>query len=189
MKSMTDKSKIIFSAAARVFTRYGYSKTTMGDIAAEAGVARQTLYNAYQGKEEILRAVVRQGGEATFAAVMAIWEEVDTVAAKLTAFQEHGPVSWFETIAAAPDRAELVEGLHKVASDEMSAMDLKWRAAFAQMLLAETSNENSAALKHDEIVDFFFSASLNAKYGADDIAHLRRRLATIKTATLALLDT
>lgn len=185
---MTDKNHMIVTAAASMFARYGYSKTTMGDIAAEAGVARQTVYNAFPGKEEILRAVVRQAGEDTYAAVMAVWADASTINEKLTAFHDLVPLKWFEVISAAPDWAELMEGLHQAASEEMSAFDLRWRAAIAKMLEAEKSETAGASPSHQDIVDFFYATSLNAKYGVNDIAQLRSRLATIRIATLALLD-
>jgi AcrR family transcriptional regulator len=185
--SMIEKNHMIVTAAATLFARYGYSKTTMGDIAAEVGVARQTVYNAYPGKEEILRAVVRQAGEDTYVAVMAVWGDARTIEEKLAAFHEFGPLKWFEAIRAAPDWAELMDGLHKAASEEMSALDVKWRAAIIEILQAEIPLGKPMALSNHDIVDFFYSTSLNAKYGIDDVESLRSRLATIRAATLALL--
>lgn len=46
----------IITAATALFSRDGYLTTTMGDIAAEAGVAVQTLYLAYGSKVGILSA-------------------------------------------------------------------------------------------------------------------------------------
>jgi AcrR family transcriptional regulator len=184
---MIEKNQLIVTAAAQMFARYGYSKTTMGDIAAEAGVARQTVYNAYPGKEEILRAVVRQAGEDTYVAVMAAWENAGTVEEKLAAFHKLGPLKWFEAIRAAPDWAELMDGLHKAACEEKSVLDTKWRAALSEMLQVEKPQDTLASDRHHEIVDFFYSTSLNAKYGIDDVAQLGSRLATIRIATLALL--
>ena len=180
IKSMTDKTQIIVTAATNMFARYGYAKTTMGDIASEAGVARQTVYNAFPGKDEILRAVVRQAGEDTYAAVMKAWSKTDSIDEKLSIFHELGPLKWFEAIRAAPDWAELIDGMHNAASEVMAAQDAQWRHAFATVL-------RTNATERPDVVDFFYSASLNAKYGVEDVQHLRTRLATIKNATLALL--
>jgi AcrR family transcriptional regulator len=46
----------IVGAATRLFTEHGYLDTTMGTIAAEAGVAVQTLYLAFGSKVAILEA-------------------------------------------------------------------------------------------------------------------------------------
>jgi TetR/AcrR family acrAB operon transcriptional repressor len=43
----------ILSAAAEVIIRLGYDKTTMGDIAGEAGLSRRTIYLYFKGKDEL----------------------------------------------------------------------------------------------------------------------------------------
>lgn len=181
---MTDKNQIIVNAAANMFGRYGFSKTTMGDIATEAGVARQTVYNAFPGKEEILRAVVRHIGEETFVSVMASWANAKTIDEKLSAFHDDGPLKWFEMICAAPDWADLMDGLHKAASEELTVLDNKWHAAIIDTVRTDMPNTSA---NPEDIADFFYATSLNAKHGVKDIAQLRARLATIKAATLALL--
>lgn len=185
---MTEKNHKIVAAAARMFARYGYAKTTMGDIAAEAGVARQTVYNAFPGKEEILRAVVRQSGDDTHAAVMDAWAEAQSVAAKLEIFHQLVPMHWFETIRAAPDWADLMDGVHKGASEELAALDIKWRSALTKMLEVDAPRQAVGSVSNEDIVDFFYSASLHAKHGLTEIAQLHTRLNTIKIATLTLLE-
>jgi AcrR family transcriptional regulator len=48
----------ILQAAERVFQRWGINKTTMEDIASEAGKGKSTLYYYYKSKEDIFDAVV-----------------------------------------------------------------------------------------------------------------------------------
>jgi AcrR family transcriptional regulator len=43
----------ILSAAAEVIIRLGYDKTTMSDIADEAGLSRRTIYLYFKGKDEL----------------------------------------------------------------------------------------------------------------------------------------
>lgn len=50
----------IIDAAARVFCREGFAGANIDQIAAEAGVSRQTIYNHYGDKERLLVAVVRE---------------------------------------------------------------------------------------------------------------------------------
>jgi AcrR family transcriptional regulator len=45
----------ILQAARRLFARHGYSRTSMEDVAAEAGVAVQTIYSRVGSKLELLR--------------------------------------------------------------------------------------------------------------------------------------
>lgn len=47
-------------AATALFLRYGFVRTTMGDIAQAAGVSRPALYLVFASKEEAFTAVVRK---------------------------------------------------------------------------------------------------------------------------------
>lgn len=180
-----EKDQQILSAAKSRFMRYGFAKTTMGDIAEEAEVSRQTLYNAYSSKEEIMRRVVRNAGQETQSAVEAAWATSDDLTTRLTQFHDMVPVKWYVELHQSPDWAELMEGMHKAARDEVDVVDKRWKEALHQMFKNSISDRSEADIF--DIVDFFYNASLNAKHGAQDVDHLRRRLTTIRKATLALL--
>lgn len=49
----------IIEAAASVFLRYGFRRTTMGDIAEAAGTSRPALYLRYCNKEKIFETVLK----------------------------------------------------------------------------------------------------------------------------------
>jgi AcrR family transcriptional regulator len=48
----------VLMAAVRCFASSGWSGTTMGDIAAEAGVAVETIYSGFGSKKQLLRAAM-----------------------------------------------------------------------------------------------------------------------------------
>ncbi|MBZ0297680.1 MAG: TetR/AcrR family transcriptional regulator [Anaerolineae bacterium] len=48
----------ILSAAARLIGHYGYEKTTIDEIARDAGVAKSTLYTRWKTKESLVYAVI-----------------------------------------------------------------------------------------------------------------------------------
>lgn len=180
---MTPKHIEIITAAKTLFMRYGYGKTTMGEIAQEAGVARQTVYNAFPSKPDIMRAVVRYAGEMLQGQVAEAWSATTGIDEKLQAFHDLVPIHIYEVSMHAPDASEVWEGMHKEAADEIAAQNVRWLEMMTQVF-AEAQSEGATAR---EMAEFFFSASVNAKYGACDLAHLRRRLAVIKSAALALL--
>jgi TetR/AcrR family transcriptional repressor of mexJK operon len=59
----------ILTAAGKVFRAQGYD-ASMDDIAAEADVAKQTLYNQFGSKEELFRALVTERSRALLAPLM-----------------------------------------------------------------------------------------------------------------------
>jgi len=53
------RTKII-EASRKLFARRGYSETSMGDIAKAAQVARATVYNNFEDKQDILAAIISE---------------------------------------------------------------------------------------------------------------------------------
>ncbi len=58
MPNNDERQQQILNAAAAVIVRLGYDKTTMNDIADEAGVSRGTVYLYFKGKEELFEALL-----------------------------------------------------------------------------------------------------------------------------------
>ena len=57
-KEVIPSVQSILDAAKRLFLKAGYDRTSMDAIAREAGLARQTVYNCFQGKEAVFQAVI-----------------------------------------------------------------------------------------------------------------------------------
>jgi len=58
------KSKLqIIEAASTTFSRFGFKKTTMDDIAFAAGKGKSSLYYYFKNKEEVFEAVAEQEAE------------------------------------------------------------------------------------------------------------------------------
>ncbi len=58
MSENNERQQQILDAAAAVVLRLGYDKTTMHDIAEEAGASRRTVYLYFKGKEELFEALL-----------------------------------------------------------------------------------------------------------------------------------
>jgi AcrR family transcriptional regulator len=58
MPGTDERQQQILDVAAAVIIRLGYDKTTIGDIAEEAGVSRRTVYLYFKGKEELFEALL-----------------------------------------------------------------------------------------------------------------------------------
>lgn len=51
---MNQTEQALLDAAMRVFSRYGVKRSSMSDLCEEAGVSRQTFYNNFRNKDDIL---------------------------------------------------------------------------------------------------------------------------------------
>jgi len=66
----TSSKDIILETARNIFKRFGFAKTSIGDIAIAARKGRRTIYTYFESKEEIYKAVIEK--------------EVDVLRTKLT---------------------------------------------------------------------------------------------------------
>ena len=160
----------------------------MNDIAREAGVARQTLYNAYPSKEAVLRATLRFGTAKTMAAIEAKWREQTSLSEKLDTFFELGPLYWYDVVQSSPEAADLIDGINAVAQDELIEISKQSNARFEAVIQAHTPKGSELHLRALEIADFFYSSSMNAKHTAADRGVLEARLDVLKLLMLALLE-
>ncbi len=58
MRKSNERQTQILNAAAAVIIRLGYDKTSMSDIAEEAGASRGTIYVYFKSKEELFEALI-----------------------------------------------------------------------------------------------------------------------------------
>ncbi len=183
---MLERDQQIIGAALSVFARYGVSKTTMNDIASEAGVARQTLYNAFPGKTELLRAAVRMKMEEGLDEIRADWSKKTDMDARIDSYFEAGPIAWFEAVSASPELAELLDGMHAVASEELAEGKARWVAYFAEAFEEAGVKSHDPDISLREIADFLYNSAKTAKDAGATKADLLARLKVIKQAVIAL---
>src|SRR5262249_39553700 len=91
----TARQTAILEAAAAIFLRYGFKKTSMDDVARAAGISRQGLYLHFQTKEALFRAMVAHTLEAmhTRASAVLARKDLDIEERVLGAFEAlHGTV-------------------------------------------------------------------------------------------------
>lgn len=67
MSLRDERRPLLLQAAREVLLRFGYRKTSLEDVAREAGVSRATLYNYFPSKAELLRSIVEVEVATVFA--------------------------------------------------------------------------------------------------------------------------
>lgn len=114
-----EKRDAVFEAAADVFSRYGFRRTSMNDVAEAAGISRPALYLMFDNKEDLFRqlASFRQA-EAIEAAVVVLsgaGPVADRVNRAILAYER----VFYEPIAGSPHGAEFMDLNLSVASDDL----------------------------------------------------------------------
>ncbi len=115
----------ILDAALRRFSRYGYRKTSMAEIARDLGVVKGALYyHVPGGKQELLDAVVSREEERLLARMVAAAERAPDPAAALRAVIE-------EKLLVLRELRELL-GLRRELGEEFAALVLSKEREFSR---------------------------------------------------------
>lgn len=64
-KECVNRVELIVCAAQELFSKYGFERTTIDDIARQAGIGKGSVYLEFENKDEILMAVIRKFAESS----------------------------------------------------------------------------------------------------------------------------
>lgn len=135
--SKSDTSNAILRAALTCFSNYGFRKTTVEDIASEAGVSRPTLYAYYKNKKAILRTISECMHSDTLGSIETQLQSDVPLANKLEESFWVWSEPFMSTLFGTPHGAELIEANSSLASD----ISENARKSFVSLLAAELEKQ------------------------------------------------
>lgn len=86
MVNKDEFKKRVIVAAGQIFSRYGFRKTTMDEIAASLKMGKSSTYYYFKGKEEIFEAVILYEAEVLRTELSKAIKSVDSPADKLKSY-------------------------------------------------------------------------------------------------------
>ncbi len=166
----------MLSAAEGCFSRYGFRKTTMGEIAVAAQISRPALYLMYSSKEDVFRAVV----ERLFATMLTeIGEGIDAQGEPIDQLQfafEVWCVRPFEIVQNAPDAADLLENSRQLSADAWTKAEADFEAIITDVLSRVVQDQRDPGLSAAQVAHVLATAVPGFKESALSVADLRGRL-------------
>jgi len=183
---MGEKEEAIVKAAICVMSRYGVKRTTMNDIANAAEISRQTLYNSFANKDEVLRAAVRQGCERSVTDIRQDWQQAAGLGEKLDAFFQHTVIFYYDFIHSAPDADDIVSGFNTAGKDELEKAQDRYKSLLEEVLSPYETTISNAGMTVSQLAEIVCVSSVGYKYKARSKAHLEELLRSLKIMTLTL---
>lgn len=133
-ESISAKPNAIVLAGLQLFTRYGYRKTSIDDIAQAAQVAKRTVYLHFENKAAVFLAILEylagQVRQRCAAAELAGGTAVDRLAGLLDAYFGMG----FELFGKSEHLPELQETFSKLARKKIGALNMEYEERLARFL-------------------------------------------------------
>ncbi len=186
-ETAAQKEARVIEAAARVFRRLGFARTSMEAIASEAGMSRPALYLVFPGKDEIFAATVEHLGQALLEELRDGAAGLSSPGERLAAICRRWVVEGFERAAEHPEQRDLTDPgrepvkqvylrLESLVEGEIAALGTSRpsAAAVARMLVASMRGLKDAAGSVEEaraLIDLQIAlvlAGLRAEQGQRD---------------------
>lgn len=177
----SEQRATILDAAFRRFARYGYRRTSLGDIAEEVGLSRPALYHYFRNKEDVFRALSQRINAGVVAAVAAAATQdglglEERLYAVMTA-----RVGWaFDLLHASEHGRELIDEKNRLCGPTSAETNSRFAAVIAA-ILKQAAGQGEIELDRlemspDETAELLVACLEGVIEGVTDEAAARRRL-------------
>jgi AcrR family transcriptional regulator len=181
-----DKRQRIVEAAVALFNRYGYKRTSIELLAAEAGVAKPTIYAYFEDKDAIFRAVVEAVCDELLERAEAASGGRGSIEERLTAMLAAKLTRYFELVQASPHAQELVDSQGRLGAEIVQRTDRAYVKLLVAALEAEPElHPSRIGMSAASAAQLLLRAASGAAYDATTPAAHRKRLGEIVRAIVA----
>lgn len=132
--SSTDKRSNILRVATLLFSRYGFKKTSIDQIAKEAGIAKPTLYAYFESKDALFGAVCQFVGEYMLAEAATAAAAPDSLEARVSGVLSAKFTRTFELVDSSPHAQELINVQQRAAQQSIAEADARFTALLTGLL-------------------------------------------------------
>lgn len=173
----------IISAAKDVFLRYGHARTTMNDIAEEAGISRPALYLVFPQKDEIFAAIIERLIYDELKRYRAAVLKMEAVREKLHFCCQQWALGGYDLTQAHPDARDVFN----LAFPPVKKMYAELEAFLAD-LLREAVAKSKAQASPEDLARILIFGMRGFKDVAKNRKHMQRLIALQVDAVLALIN-
>jgi AcrR family transcriptional regulator len=171
----------------RVYQTKGVARTTMTDIAREAGVSRQTVYNVFPNTDAMLRGALLHYIDVLWQGILLEWSACATLGEKLDVLFDHFAMKPWEYLKSSPVAAELERGYNAVGRAAIDEARQGFRddvAALFQPWETELARQGTNPLA---VSNYINAAIEGVKYNNDTRDDMTIAVATLKASLLAMV--
>ena len=193
-ESASAKPNAIVLAGLKLFTQFGYRKTSIDDIAEAAQVAKRTVYLHFENKAAVFLAILEYLGDQVRQRCASAERAGGTAVDRLTGLLDAYFGMGFELFSQSEHMPELEETFSKLARSRIGDLDTEYQERLARFLRSlRTTGEIGGppqGLTVDEIVYILVRAAEGAKHDAKvkgDRQALQQHLRKLATLAIAAM--
>ncbi len=185
---MSERNIKIVETAVRLFAHYGVSKTSMAEIAAEAGVARQTLYNSFENKEDLIFAALLYYSAQFKADIERECAEITDLDLRLGILFKYLVHIPFEAMQKLPHLDEILAIGDSLSSDRKTQIRDTYLSAIQHALQPFENRLTEQGIVPVQLYDLMKAIFTQIKRDAKDTEHLKRLFEPIRVLLLKTLE-
>ena len=189
MSKMDEKEENLLEAAQRVFHRYGVKRASMADIASEAGVSRQTLYNAFDNKDDIFRGTIRLYTDLAVAEIEETIAGTSDVSKQIGAVLDVMSLKPYRNLKSSPNAEDLVAGFNAVGKKELENGFQRYRGALVKIFAPHADVLKTHSLTPESLAEIVQRGASAMKYNAASEEHLVQMLDGVTALAVHALTT
>jgi AcrR family transcriptional regulator len=183
---------VILDAALQVFGQYGFRRTSMDDIAREAGIGKGTIYLSFASKEEVFQALSQSLSQRMLAGAEAASRRPGTTADKLAAMHAAWFGTYADTIRRSPHAADLLDAKHRLSADLIADAARRYKRLVRDVLTeAAATGEldlEPAGLTPNTAAEMLIASARGLQPGSSSPAAYLRQLTTLVRVMIAGLS-
>lgn len=170
----------ILDSAFTLFGRYGYRRTSMEDIASEAGLSRAALYLQFDNKEAIFRAIAARLHDDAMTGTEAALTANGSLVERLVAAVLAKSLPMVEIATTSPHGSELMDENSRLCGDLANESSKRHQkllaAAFKQAEDAGEIDLEEAGMKSTDAAELFAAAVHGLRWPEVSVAAYRKRV-------------
>ncbi|WP_298964469.1 TetR/AcrR family transcriptional regulator [uncultured Roseibium sp.] len=170
---MNEREQNIVEAAIKLFAHYGVRKTSMTEIAAAAKVSRQTLYNSFECKEDLIFAALLCCGKMTKEAIERDCAQVADPGNRLDILFEHMGAIPFKAMHRLPHFNEVLDVGDNFEPERKAQIKDNYINAVRLVLAPYEKGLVQAGIEPIQLSKLTFSVFTQIKRDANDVEGLR----------------
>jgi AcrR family transcriptional regulator len=156
----TDKRDRILDAAQSLFVRYGVKRTSIDDVAREAGIAKGTVYLSFESKAELFAAIADRLCANTLTGATRIAVDTAPLTERLVGILDCYIGASHRLVAQSPHIAELTASKEALSASAFDTLDSQIRSLLSALL-------SEAGITHDGATDMLLAAGRGTLHTGD----------------------
>jgi len=145
MSSVSEAAVRILEASLVLFARHGFPRTSMADIAREAGIARATLYLHFRDKRAVFEALAASLVEDALASAQSAWRDDAALADNIAEAVLAKDLGFFRLMNETPHGSELLAVDADLTRAHAERLDAGFKALLARRAAAIEAEGGSLA--------------------------------------------